>query len=85
MCLCNRALYGLIYVRHEYPLAVKNLGIAIKAGRRTRTAWQENTWQSGLDFTLDIREGKVAFVCGESTALIASLEGERRLTALCQL
>ncbi|MBI5204514.1 MAG: NAD(P)H-dependent oxidoreductase subunit E [Nitrospirae bacterium] len=79
MLLCAYAIgaqYGLIYVRHEYPLAVKNLGIAIKQAEELGLLGK-NILGSGLDFTLDIREGAGAFVCGESTALIASLEGER--------
>ncbi|MDO9288951.1 MAG: NADH-ubiquinone oxidoreductase-F iron-sulfur binding region domain-containing protein [Thermodesulfovibrionales bacterium] len=79
MLLCAHAIgaqYGLIYVRHEYPLAVKNLGIAIKQAEELGLLGK-NILGSGLNFTLDIREGAGAFVCGESTALIASLEGER--------
>jgi len=79
MLLCAYAIgaeYGLIYVRHEYPLAVKNLGIAIKQAEDLGLLGK-NILGSGLNFTLDIREGAGAFVCGESTALIASIEGER--------
>jgi NADH:ubiquinone oxidoreductase subunit F (NADH-binding)/(2Fe-2S) ferredoxin len=79
MLLCAYAIgaeYGLIYVRHEYPLAVKNLGIAIKQAEDLGMLGK-NILGSGLNFTLDIREGAGAFVCGESTALIASIEGER--------
>ena len=79
MLLCAYAIgaeYGLIYVRHEYPLAVKNLGLAIKQAGDLGLLGK-NILGSGLNFTLDIREGAGAFVCGESTALIASIEGER--------
>ncbi len=79
MLLCAYAIgadYGLIYVRHEYPLAVKNLGIAIKQAEDLGLLGR-NILGSGLNFTIDIREGAGAFVCGESTALIASIEGER--------
>ncbi len=79
MMLCAYAIgakYGLIYVRHEYPLAVKNLGIAIKQAEELGILG-ENILGSDLSFTVDIREGAGAFVCGESTALVASLEGER--------
>lgn len=79
MLLCAYAIgaeYGLIYVRHEYPLAVKNLGIAIKQAEELGLLGK-NILGSGLNFTIDIREGAGAFVCGESTALIASIEGER--------
>ncbi len=79
MLLCAYAIggrYGLIYVRHEYPLAVKNLGIAIKQAEEIGLLGK-NILGRGFDFTVDVREGAGAFVCGESTALIASLEGER--------
>ncbi|MBI4690700.1 MAG: NAD(P)H-dependent oxidoreductase subunit E [Nitrospirae bacterium] len=79
MLLCAYAIgaeYGMIYVRHEYPLAVKNLGIAIKQAEKFGMLGK-NILGSGFNFTLDIREGAGAFVCGESTALIASIEGER--------
>ncbi len=79
MLLCAyaiRARYGLIYVRHEYPLAVKNLGIAISQANELGLLG-DNILGSGLSFTIDIREGAGAFVCGESTALVASMEGDR--------
>ena len=70
------ARYGIIYVRHEYPLAVKNLGIAIKQAEELGLLGK-NILGTGLDFTIRIVEGAGAFVCGESTALVASVEGER--------
>jgi len=70
------AQFGYIYVRHEYPLAVKNLGVAIKQAEALGLLGK-NILGSGLDFTMEIKEGAGAFVCGESTALVASLEGER--------
>jgi len=79
MLLCAYAIgaqYGIIYVRHEYPLAVKNLGLAIKQAEDLGLLGK-NILGSGLNFTIDIREGAGAFVCGESTALVASIEGER--------
>lgn len=79
MLLCAYAIgaeYGMIYVRHEYPLAVKNLTLAIKQAEDLGLLGK-NILGSGLNFTLDIREGAGAFVCGESTALVASIEGER--------
>jgi NADH-quinone oxidoreductase subunit F/NADP-reducing hydrogenase subunit HndC len=79
MLLCAYAInaqYGLIYVRHEYPLAVKNLGIAIKQAEELGLLGK-NILGTDFSFTVDIREGAGAFVCGESTALIASVEGER--------
>jgi NADH-quinone oxidoreductase subunit F/NADP-reducing hydrogenase subunit HndC len=79
MLLCAYAIgaeYGMIYVRHEYPLAVKNLALAIKQAEDLGILGR-NILGSGLNFTIDIREGAGAFVCGESTALVASIEGER--------
>jgi NADH-quinone oxidoreductase subunit F/NADP-reducing hydrogenase subunit HndC len=79
MMLCAYAIgaeYGIVYVRHEYPLAVKNLGIAIKQAEEAGLLGK-NILGSGFNFTMDIREGAGAFVCGESTALVASIEGER--------
>ena len=79
MVLCAYAIgarYGFIYVRHEYPLAVKNLGIAIKQAEELGLLGN-NILGTDLGFTVDIRKGAGAFVCGESTALVASLEGER--------
>ncbi len=67
---------GYIYVRHEYPLAVKNLGIAIKQAEELGLLGK-NILGRGLDFTMEIKEGAGAFVCGESTALVASIEGDR--------
>jgi NADH-quinone oxidoreductase subunit F/NADP-reducing hydrogenase subunit HndC len=66
----------MIYVRHEYPLAVKNLSIAIKQAEDLGLLGK-NILGTDFSFTIDIREGAGAFVCGESTALIASIEGDR--------
>ncbi len=79
MLLCAYAIearYGFIYVRHEYPLAVKNLRIAIDQAEELGLLGQ-NILGTDFSFTLDIREGAGAFVCGESTALMASIEGDR--------
>jgi NADH:ubiquinone oxidoreductase subunit F (NADH-binding)/CBS domain-containing protein/(2Fe-2S) ferredoxin len=79
MALCAYAInaqYGIIYVRHEYPLAVKNLGTAIKQAEELGLLGRD-ILGTDFSFTVDIREGAGAFVCGESTALIASIEGER--------
>ncbi len=79
MALCayaTGAQYGLIYVRHEYPLAVENLSVAIKQAEELRILGK-NILGTGFSFTVDIREGAGAFVCGESTALVASVEGKR--------
>jgi NADH-quinone oxidoreductase subunit F/NADP-reducing hydrogenase subunit HndC len=79
MLLCAYAIgaeYGLVYVRHEYPMAVRHLNHAIKQAEELGLLGK-NILGSGLNFTMDIREGAGAFVCGESTALVASMEGER--------
>ena len=65
---------GYVYVRHEYPLAVKNLQIAIERAE-AHGLLGENILESGFDFHLKINRGGGAFVCGESTALMASIEG----------
>ncbi len=65
---------GYIYVRNEYPLAVEHLRRAIEQSRE-RGFLGENILGSGLNFDIRINRGGGAFVCGESTALIASLEG----------
>ncbi len=65
---------GFIYVRHEYPLAHKNAEIAIQQARKSGLLG-ENILSSGFDFDVEIAKGGGAFVCGESTALIASIEG----------
>jgi NADH:ubiquinone oxidoreductase subunit F (NADH-binding)/CBS domain-containing protein/(2Fe-2S) ferredoxin/Pyruvate/2-oxoacid:ferredoxin oxidoreductase delta subunit len=70
------AKYGFIYVRHEYPLAVKNLRIAIKQAEELGLLGR-NIFGTGFDFTVHIREGAGAFVCGEETALMTSIEGKR--------
>ncbi len=65
-----------IYVRAEYPLAIKRLRIAIKQAEE-RHLLGKNIMGSGFNFDIHIKEGAGAFVCGEETALIASIEGER--------
>lgn len=65
---------GYVYVRNEYPLAARNLQIAIEAAREHGLLGQ-NILGSGFSFDLEISRGGGAFVCGESTALMASLEG----------
>jgi len=65
---------GFIYVRHEYPLACKNAETAIKQARKAGLLGK-NILGSGFDFDVEIAKGGGAFVCGESTALIASIEG----------
>jgi NADH-quinone oxidoreductase subunit F len=68
------ASQGFIYVRHEYPLACKNAEIAINQARKAGFLGK-NILGSGFDFDIEIAKGGGAFVCGESTALIASIEG----------
>ncbi|TSA26629.1 MAG: NADH-quinone oxidoreductase subunit F, partial [Bacteroidetes bacterium] len=65
---------GYIYVRQEYPLAVKNLGIAIRHAEECGLLGK-NILGSGFDFTIKVHRGAGAFVCGEETALLKSLEG----------
>ena len=67
---------GFVYVRAEYPLAVKNLKTAIKQAEE-KGYLGENLFDSEFDFNLEVRVGAGAFVCGEETALIASIEGKR--------
>jgi NADH:ubiquinone oxidoreductase subunit F (NADH-binding)/NAD-dependent dihydropyrimidine dehydrogenase PreA subunit len=66
--------HGYIYVRHEYPLACKNAETAIKQARKAGLLGK-NILGSGFGFDVEIAKGGGAFVCGESTALIASIEG----------
>jgi NADH-quinone oxidoreductase subunit F len=72
---------GVIYVRAEYPLAVRRLEVAIKQARKEGVLGQ-NIFGSGFSFDIRIKQGAGAFVCGEETALIASLEGERGMPRL---
>ena len=65
-----------IYVRAEYPLAIKRLRIAIEQAEENGYLGK-NIMGSDFNFTIHIKEGAGAFVCGEETALIASIEGER--------
>lgn len=65
---------GFIYVRDEYPLAVKHLSMAIKEARKVGLLGN-NILGSGFSFDIEVYRGGGAFVCGESTALMASIEG----------
>ena len=67
---------GYIYARAEYPLAVKRLKAAIKQAEE-KGFLGKNILDSGFNFKLKIKEGAGAFVCGEETALMASIEGKR--------
>ena len=66
---------GYVYVRNEYPLAVENIGIAIQRARELGLLGK-NILGSGFDFDVKVSRGGGAFVCGESTALMASIEGK---------
>ena len=67
---------GYIYVRAEYPLAIRRLEIALEQAREYGFLG-ENIFNSGFSFDLKIKKGAGAFVCGEETALMASIEGNR--------
>jgi len=70
------ASQGYIYVRAEYPIAVERLEIAIKQAREYGLLGK-NIFDTGFDFDIDLRLGAGAFVCGEETALMTSIEGNR--------
>ena len=70
------AAKGFIYVRAEYPLAIERLGFALAAARAAGLLGP-NVLGTGFSFDIEIRIGAGAFVCGEETALIASIEGKR--------
>ena len=79
MAICGYATgatEGYIYVRAEYPIAVKRLKIAI-AQAREMGLLGKNIFGSGFDFDLHVKLGAGAFVCGEETALMTSIEGNR--------
>jgi len=71
------ATEGVIYCRAEYPLAIKRLNIAIEQARQKGYLGKNILGIKGFNFDIHIKEGAGAFVCGEETALIASVEGER--------
>ena len=70
------ATQGSIYIRAEYPIAVKRLQIAIGQAREYGLLGK-NIFDSGFDFDIELRLGAGAFVCGEETALMTSIEGKR--------
>ncbi|MBE6855895.1 MAG: NADH-quinone oxidoreductase subunit NuoF [Ruminococcus sp.] len=70
------AKQGYIYVRAEYPIAVERLEIAIKQAREAGMLGKD-IFGTGFDFDIDLRLGAGAFVCGEETALMTSIEGNR--------
>ena len=67
---------GYVYCRAEYPIAVANLNIAIEQAREFGFLGN-NVFGTDFSFDLEVRMGAGAFVCGEETALIASIEGKR--------
>jgi NADH-quinone oxidoreductase subunit F len=77
----TNATFGFIYVRMEYPLAIKRLELAIKQAREAGFLGQ-NIFGSVKSFDIAIKEGAGAFVCGEETALMASIEGKRGMPTL---
>ncbi len=70
------ASQGYIYIRAEYPLAIERLNIAISQARELGLLG-ENIFDSGFNFDIELRLGAGAFVCGEETALMTSIEGHR--------
>ena len=79
MAICGYAVgatKGYVYVRAEYPIAVKRLQTAIDQAKEYGLLGK-NIFDSGFDFDLEIRLGAGAFVCGEETALMTSIEGNR--------
>ncbi|ODU56304.1 MAG: NADH dehydrogenase [Clostridium sp. SCN 57-10] len=73
---CIGAHQGYIYVRAEYPIAIHRLEIALKQAREYGLLGK-NIFNTGFDFDLELRFGAGAFVCGEETALMTSIEGKR--------
>jgi NADH-quinone oxidoreductase subunit F/NAD(P)H dehydrogenase (quinone)/NADP-reducing hydrogenase subunit HndC len=79
MIIAARAIdahQGVIYARTEYPLAIRRLGIAIRQARQFGLLG-EDILGTGFDFDIEIYQGAGAFVCGEETALMRSIEGKR--------
>ncbi|MBE9547717.1 MAG: FAD-dependent oxidoreductase [Proteobacteria bacterium] len=79
MVIAARAIgshYGYIYCRAEYPLAIQRLNIAIDQAKEYGLLG-ENILDTGFDFDLEVYQGAGAFVCGEETALMTSIEGKR--------
>lgn len=68
---------GVIYCRAEYPLAIKRLNIAIEQARQKNYLGDKVFGNESFSFDIYVKEGAGAFVCGEETALIASIEGQR--------
>jgi NADH:ubiquinone oxidoreductase subunit F (NADH-binding)/(2Fe-2S) ferredoxin/Pyruvate/2-oxoacid:ferredoxin oxidoreductase delta subunit len=84
MAICGYAIgahQGYIYVRAEYPVAVERLNHAIGQAREMRLLG-EDLFGTGFSFDIELRLGAGAFVCGEETALMASIEGQRGMPRL---
>ncbi|OQA11342.1 MAG: NADP-reducing hydrogenase subunit HndC [Firmicutes bacterium ADurb.Bin373] len=79
MAICGRAIgaeQGYVYVRAEYPLAIERLDLALQKARENGLLGKD-IFGSGFNFDIEIRIGAGAFVCGEETALLTSIEGRR--------
>jgi len=79
MAICGYAIgasHGLIYIRAEYPIAIKRLQIAIEQAKEYGLLGK-NIFNTDFSFDIELRYGAGAFVCGEETALIHSMEGNR--------
>ncbi len=84
MIICGKSIgasFGYIYCRAEYPLAIRRLNMAIESARE-KGYLGKDILGSGFDFDVKIKQGAGAFVCGEETALIASIEGQRGMPRL---
>jgi len=80
MIICAKAIgatQGVIYCRAEYPLAIKRLQIALEQARNKNYLGKNACGIEGFNFDIYVKEGAGAFVCGEETALLASIEGKR--------
>ena len=80
MLIAGRAIgaaHGIIYCRAEYPLAIKRLNIALEQARQKGYLGENVAGIDGFHFDIYVKEGAGAFVCGEETALLASIEGKR--------
>jgi NADH-quinone oxidoreductase subunit F len=71
------ASHGVIYCRAEYPMAIEHIGIALKQAREHGFLGEKILGDENFSFDIYVKEGAGAFVCGEETALIASIEGQR--------
>ena len=79
MAICGYAIgsnKGLVYIRAEYPLAIKRLKIALEEAKQYGLLG-DNIYNTDFSFDIEIKYGAGAFVCGEETALIHSMEGQR--------